>query len=296
MAEQSPRYVTSCPVGCDAPLVATAIELPEGALLRCAGCGQLVSQVTERRYWETMAAFDRADFNQPEGRELARRNQVAHRRLRAIAEKLGRAPQEVRLLDVGCSRGQFVAAAAGAGFRAEGVEPAAHIAAAARACGLTIHQGLLEEQRFAAGSFDALTLFEVVEHLKNPRALLTECHRVLTPGGILLVSTGNAASWTVSFMGRRWDYFHIARDGGHVSFFNPGSMRRLAENCGFAVERIETARVRFFEKADASRVLYTAGKIAAELLNLPARLLGRGHDMLAYLRRPPAHAAPRHSR
>ena len=73
-------------------------------------------------------------------------------------------------------------------------------------------------------------------------------------------------------------------------------MRRLAENCGFAVERIETARVRFFEKADASRVLYTAGKIAAELLNLPARLLGRGHDMLAYLRRPPAHAAPRHSR
>jgi SAM-dependent methyltransferase len=290
------RYLTRCPVGCDAPLAATAIELPEGPLLRCAQCGQLVSQVTEGRYWETMAAFDRADFNLPVGRELARRNQVAHRRLRAIAEKLGRAPHEVRLLDVGCSRGQFVAAAAGAGFRAEGVEPAAHIAAAAHARGLTIHQGLLEEQRFAAGSFDALTLFEVVEHLKDPRALLTECHRVLKPGGIVLISTGNAASWTVSFMGRRWDYFHIARDGGHVSFFNPGSLRRLAENCGFAVERIETARVRFFEKADASRVLYTAGKVAAELLNLPARLLGRGHDLLAYLRRPPAHAAPRHSR
>jgi 2-polyprenyl-3-methyl-5-hydroxy-6-metoxy-1,4-benzoquinol methylase len=289
-------YLTRCPVGCDAPLVATAIELPEGALLRCAECGQLVSQVTERRYCETMAAFDRADFNQPEGRELARRNQVANRRLRAIALALGKAPQEVRLLDVGCSRGHFVAAAVGAGFRAEGVEPAPHIAAAARAGGLTIHQGLLEEQRFADESFDALTLFEVVEHLRDPRALLKECHRVLKPGGIVLISTGNAASWTVSFMGRRWDYFHIARDGGHVSFFNPGSMRRLAANCGFAVERIETARARFFEKADASRVLYTAGKIAAELLNLPARWLGRGHDMLAYLRRPPAHASPRHSR
>ena len=296
MGEKTPRYVTHCPVGCDSPLVATAIELPEGALLRCAGCGQLVSQVTERRYWETMAAFDRADFNQPEGRELARRNEVAKRRLRASAERLGKTPQEIRLLDVGCSRGEFVAAAMDANFQAEGVEPAPHIAAAARARGLTIHQGLLEEQCFADGSFDALTLIEVVEHLKDPRALLTECHRVLKPGGIVLISTGNAASWTVSFMGARWDYFHISRDGGHVSFFNPCSMRMLAANCGFTVERIATARVRFFERADASAVLYTAGKIAAEALNLPAQWFGRGHDMLAYLRRPPAHAAPRHSR
>ena len=71
-----------------------------------------------------------------------------------------------------------------------------------------------------------------------------------------------------------------------MSFFNPASLRRLAARCGFTVERITTARVKFFEKGDAPRGLYVLAKLAAEFLNLPARRAGRGHDLLAYLRRP----------
>lgn len=287
MADRAQAYITACPVGCTAPLAATDIVLPEGPLLRCMDCGQLTSQVTSGHYWETMARFDRADFNQPAGRELARRNRVAGRRLRTIAALLGEAPREIRLLDVGCSRGQFVQAAVSLGFHAEGVEPAPRIAAAARAAGLKVHSGLLEEQRFADACFDAITLFEVVEHLKEPGGLLRECRRLLRPGGILMLSTGNTASWTAAVMKARWDYFHIARDAGHVSFFNPASVRRLAANCGFSVERIDTSRVKFHEKPDTAPWIYIAGKLAAELLNLPARVLGKGHDMLACLRRPP---------
>ncbi len=279
------RYVESCPVGCAAPLAVTRIVLPEGPLLRCPGCGQLVSQVAAGRYWETMQQFDRADFNQPTGRELERRFAVARRRLAHIARLLNKGPAEIRLLDVGCSRGQFIAAAAGLGFNAEGVEPAPQIAAAARAAGLKVHTGLLEEQQFAASSFDTVTLFEVIEHLKDPRPLLAECRRILKPGGLLVLSTGNTASWTAAAMGARWDYFHIAKDGGHISFYNPASVTRLATNCGFEAVRIETARVKFHEKGDVPAWHYTLGKIAAELLNFPARLLGRGHDLLAYLSR-----------
>lgn len=286
MPDLQEAYIAACPVGCAAPLVASDIVLPEGPLLRCAGCGQLVSQVSAARYWETMAQFDRADFNQPAGRELERRFQVARRRLDRIAGLLGKPPQDVRLVDVGCSRGHFVAAAAKLGFQAEGVEPAPYIAAAAQSAGIRVHQGLLEEQQFPGESFDALTLFEVVEHLREPLLLLRECRRVLKPDGVLVISTGNSASWTVTAMGARWDYFHIAQDGGHISFFNPGAMRRLAANGGFTVERIETARVKFHEKADMPRWRYLPGKTVAELLNLPARLLGKGHDLLAYLRRP----------
>lgn len=282
------RYISACPVGCSTPLAVTDIVLPEGPLLACPECGQLVSQASTARYWETMAQFDRADFNQPAGRELKRRFALARRRLARIAALLGKPPVEVRLLDVGCSRGQLIAAAGELGFRAEGVEPAPHIAAAARATGLKVHTGLLEEQHFPDGSFDAVTLFEVLEHLKAPRTLLAECRRVLKPAGVLAISTGNTESWTVAAMGARWDYFQIAKDAGHVSFFNPASIRRLAGNCGFSVARIETARVRFHEKSNVSPWRYAMGKIAAELLNWPARLAGRGHDMLAYLRRPAA--------
>jgi SAM-dependent methyltransferase len=118
--------------------------------------------------------------------------------------------------------------------------------------------------------------------------LLAECRRILKPGGILLVSTANAESWTAAAMGAHWDYFDMERDGGHISFYNPRSIAKVAANAGFEVARVDTARVKFHDKENTPRWRYVLGKLTAEALNLPARLAGRGHDMLAYLRKPSA--------
>lgn len=284
MTESNPPHITACPVGCGAPLTPTAIALPEGPLRRCTACGQLLSQIDEHNFWQSMRQFEQQQFNLPTPHELERRLKVARRRLSRINALLRQPPAAIRVLDVGCSRGSFLAAGARLGFRMEGIEPAPGMAAAARAQGLNAHTGLLEDIGFAAASFDAVTLFEVIEHLKEPLALLRECRRVLKPGGLLVLSTGNTASWTVAAMQGRWDYFHIAKDGGHISFYNPRSIALLASRSGFAVERIETARVKLFEQGDVARWRYIAGKLAAELLNWPARLAGRGHDMLVFLR------------
>jgi 2-polyprenyl-3-methyl-5-hydroxy-6-metoxy-1,4-benzoquinol methylase len=170
------------------------------------------------------------------------------------------------------------------GMQAEGVEPAARIAAAARASGLHVHAGLLEDVHFGNASFDAVTLFEVLEHLREPLPLLQECHRILKQGGVLCLTTGNAKSWTVAAMGARWDYFSMEKDGGHISFYNPHSLGLLAQRTGFSITSIQTARVRFSEQANTSRALHGIAKLTAELLNFPARLAHRGHDMIAYLR------------
>lgn len=277
-------YLDTCPVGCAATTVPTDVVLPEGPLQRCTACGQLMSRIRESAYLESMRQFDQAGFNRIGEHEAERRFNVARRRLERVRKLLGKSAMDIRVLDVGCSRGSFLQAGNKLGFQMEGVEPAASVAADARASGLKVHTGLLEDIRFSAATFDALTLFEVVEHLKEPLSLLAECGRVLKPGGVLLISTGNAASWTVRFMRERWDYFHIAKDGGHISFFTPSSIALLAKRAGFDVIRIETSRVKFYEKADVSRARYAMAKLAAEALNLPARLAGRGHDMLAYLR------------
>lgn len=288
MQNHTDSYVTACPVGCHAALEDTTLQVAEGALRRCTACGQLLSRASEARYSETMAQFNAADFNAPQGGELARRQTVARQRLSRIAVLLDKAPRDIHVVDVGCSRGQFVAAAIAAGYRAEGVEPAPRIAEAARTAGVPVRTGLLEEQAFADNTFDALTLFEVIEHLRTPLPLLAECRRVLKPGGILLISTANAASWTAAAMGAHWDYFDMERDGGHISFYNPRSIAQLAANAGFEVARVDTARVKFHDKENTPRWRYVLGKLAAEALNLPARLAGCGHDMLAYLRKPSA--------
>jgi len=278
------RYVTACPVGCSAGFTTTDIVLPEGPLLRCGSCGQLVSQCTEAEYLDSLERFDTAAGTLPGMESAARHEQVSVRRLRKMLTLLGKEPGQVRLLDVGCSSGAFLMSARKVGFDTTGVEPSAEAAETARRAGLNVFTGFLEAARFPDGAFDAATLVEVIEHLRDPRSLLAECRRVLKPGGILLVTTPNAASWTARIMKSRWDGFGLKAMGGHISFFNPRSIEMIAERTGYELVRVETRNVRFFERGHCPNAIYVAAKIASEFLNWPSRLLGTGHDLLACLR------------
>lgn len=278
------RYLTHCPVGCQTALQSTDIVLPEGCLMRCPECGQLVSQCSKERYWQSMAEFNTPQGTSPTPDSVERRSQQSRKWLGKIQKLLGLPPEHIRLLDVGCSSGAFLDTASRLGFRAEGVEPAAQAAQNALKARLKVFSGTLEDAHFPDTSFDAVTLFEVIEHLMSPLELLKECRRILKPEGIMLMGTGNTASWTASFMKSHWQYFHIEHHGGHISFFNPLSMRLLAERTGFTLQSLVTRNVRFFEKSDVPPPVYHLAKIFSELLNLPSRLLGKGHDLLAILR------------
>ena len=280
------RYVTACPVGCHAALTDSGIVLHEGPLRRCVECGQLISSATEAQYLHSLGRFDHTAGTLPDARSQSRHDHNTARRLDKMAAVLGRAASTVRLLDVGCSSGAFLLTARRLGFQVEGVEPSADAAQTARATGLTVFTGYLEQARFPDAAFDAITLIEIVEHLRDASALLRECARILKPGGVLLITTPNAQSWTARAMGARWAGFSLNDMGGHISFFNPQSMRMLAARSGLEVQRIETRNVRFFERGQCSRAVHIAAKIAAELLNWPARIAGAGHDLHAYLRRP----------
>lgn len=279
-------YVRFCPVGCGDTLKSTAMELPEGRLRRCDSCGQWVSACSEPRYWQSMREFDDTAGTLPKAGSKVRRFEQSRRRLNAIAAALAKSPAQIHLLDVGCSSGALLQAAVRLGFDAEGVEPAPEAARAAQSAGLRVRQGLLEEIGYDERSFDAVTLFEVIEHLPDPLRLLRECHRILRPGGLLMIGTGNRDSWTARSMGPHWEYLDISRHGGHISFFSPRSMRIAADRAGFIPLQMVTRNVRFVDKQADTGPRYFAGKLVGELLNFPARWLGKGHDMLAVLRRP----------
>lgn len=286
MADSADHYIMECPVGCGAPLIDSQIVLPEGPLRVCVACGQLISNASEKQYVRSLGRFDTEKGTLPDSNSLARHEKNSARRLRKIAGALGRPPSAIRLLDVGCSSGAFLISACKLGFRAEGVEPSIDAAQTARRAGLSVFTGFLQEARFPDASFDAVTLIEIIEHLRDPLALLKECARILRPGGVLLATTPNSHSWTARAMGARWAGFSLNEMGGHISFFNPQSIRIIAERAGLAVHKIETRNVRFFERGQCSQAVRIVSKIAAELLNWPARLADTGHDLHVYLKRP----------
>jgi len=282
------KMISNCPLGCRSQLVKTDIALPEGALLRCPDCGQLLSQCTEAQYRRSMAEFDTPAGTLPQETRSARRAFALHKRWLNRIRKLlhGKQAEEIRILDVGCSSGRFLRNARSLGFHTNGVEPAPKAAAAARSLGLDVREGYLEQAEFADGSFDALTLFEVIEHLRDPVSLVRECHRVLKPGGILLIGTGNTASWSVGALRGKWDYFDISRHGGHISFFNMGSMSKLLEANGFQVAELRTTAVALAERAHCRSALsYRLFKVLSEPLTPLAQLLGKGHQMYVFARK-----------
>lgn len=271
-------------MGCNATLEPSAIVLPEGALLRCSACGQLVSQCTEAEYRDALLKWDTVGGTRPDARSTARHEEVSGRRIETVLQLLGKNAGEARLLDVGCSSGAFLMAARRQGLQGEGVEISPRAAQTTRDAGFQVFTGMLEDAGFPDAAFDVVTLIELIEHLRAPRTLLAECRRILRPGGILMATTPNGGSWTARAMGARWEVFSLRAMGGHVSFFNPRSLRLLGERTGFQLARVETRHVRLAEKGQFPTPVYLLAKLAAGALDTPARLAGAGHDFTAFFR------------
>jgi ubiquinone/menaquinone biosynthesis C-methylase UbiE len=120
--------------------------------------------------------------------ELAGREQMWRARLRLVE----RIQPGGRLLDVGAGIGQFLAMARGR-FEVAGTEVSSEAIAVAREMyDIELHHGTIEDRDvYPAGSFDAVSMIHVLEHVHSPRRTLETCHRLLRPGGHLFVAVPN---------------------------------------------------------------------------------------------------------
>lgn len=143
-----------------------------------------------------------------------------------------------RLLDVGCGHGAFLAVMRDLGWKVAGVEldPVA-VTVARDHFGLDINQGPLEEARFSDNQFDAITISHVIEHVADPVGLLRECHRILEPGGRIVVVTPNIESLGHRIFGEAWRGLEVPR---HLVLFSTRSLRRCAEGAGLRVLELRT--------------------------------------------------------
>ncbi|MCE5325920.1 MAG: class I SAM-dependent methyltransferase [Planctomycetaceae bacterium] len=151
-------------------------------------------------------------------------------------------PPPARVLDVGCSAGLFLDCLGG-DYERYGVEPGQESAAVARRLigEAFIHNGTLDTADFPAGSFDAITMWDVVEHLVSPRQALLKTASLLKSGGRLIVMTPDIGSLFARILGHRWP--HLIRS--HIYYFTRPTLERMLGECGFAVESWGTYSRRF---------------------------------------------------
>lgn len=203
-------------------------------LERCGACGFV--QVRDQPSAEELRAlYDVAYFKRGKYDEEFAQRKEGERRL-ALLER-ARVPKGGRVLDAGCATGDFIALAS-AGYEMWGLDVSAYAAELARAknpsAASRIFTGFIEDQSFEPEFFDAIVMWDVIEHLWDPRAVLARLVRHLRPGGSLLVSTPDIGALTARLMGARWAFMTPPE---HLGFFGEASLRFLLAGLGLGVRR-----------------------------------------------------------
>ena len=207
--------------------------------MQCASCGfrrkdHLPSADEEERLYED-------DYYNARGLQVGMQSQSTWMR-ELIQDRVSKLTElnggPGRLLDVGAGTGLFIEASLSIGWSATGVDTsAAAVAIAKRITRADVIRGGIEDVK--AGGFDAVTLWDVLEHLPDPRSSLLKVRELLRPGGLVAISLPNVGGLKARILGTRWRYFQ--REVGHISHFSAKTLTAILRQAGFTPVHLRTS-------------------------------------------------------
>ena len=236
-------------------------------LVRCSRCDLAYvanppDAAALHRLYSAQESDYHAELHDPDSAESRRMGEIAARHLRFTR----RFVRQGRLVDVGCSSGEFLLRAQQAGFACSGVEFSEDSAAQAeRRSGLTIERGTIHDSALTPRSCDVITMFDVIEHVPDPLSDLRAAYALLAPGGWLVLSTPNIdglfprASYPLAGVLGHWPH---PEPPHHLYQFSQATLSALVTRAGFAVRGARHCNI------DLS---YTFGT-ARELARMPRQL------------------------
>ncbi|MDJ0753738.1 MAG: methyltransferase domain-containing protein [Ardenticatenaceae bacterium] len=141
-----------------------------------------------------------------------------------------------KVLEVGCSTGEFLYALREKGFEVEGVEPNQTAAAIAQQhYKLVVHNQYFEDCQFEKGAFDAIVMWNVWEHLDDPRQGLRQISSIVKDGGTFIMNVPNPDAIEAKIFGRFWAGWDIPR---HLNIFSAQHLVQLFADCRWQVKKI----------------------------------------------------------
>ena len=180
-------------------------------------------------------------------------NHVRVERQIALLEDVLDGLEGKRLLDVGAGGGLMMEAAAACGADVEGLEPHDRFLLYARERGLRVHHATAEQYARDPGrlaSYDAITLWDVLEHVNEPDSTLAACRALLRPGGVLLLDTPlregafhrlgeRLYRGTGGRLTRVLQLMYGGHDYGHKQILSQEEVRAALERAGLSVQRVQ---------------------------------------------------------
>ncbi|WP_298652470.1 class I SAM-dependent methyltransferase [uncultured Proteiniphilum sp.] len=227
--------ITSCPV-CGSHDLKKAFDAVDHfssgevfTLFDCTHCGfrftnHFPSEDTIGRYYDSPDYISHSDSDKGLINRL-----YHHFRKRMLKKKVDLVKAHatgnpIRLLDIGCGTGYFLQAAKERGMVISGIEKDEKARESA-----TIRSGLTvkDENSFWEinnTSFDAVTLWHVLEHLEKLNEIISKIKEIITPEGIIVLALPNCRSYDAGYYKEWWAAYDIPR---HLWHFSPDSVEKL---------------------------------------------------------------------
>ncbi len=176
----------------------------------------------------------------------------AESRLRNVwvnAELDARFSQPCDVLDIGCGAGFMTNELAQRGHRVTGLDASAESLAVAAARDVTgtvkYDHGTAYRLPYSDGSFACVGAMDLLEHVDQPRQVISEAARVLAPGGIFFFHTYNRnwLVWLIVIKGVEWFVKNTAKDIHVLRLcLRPDEVRQMCTDSGLAVEQLRGTR------------------------------------------------------
>jgi len=188
-------------------------------IVRCCSCSHVYASPLPNNLWE--------NYSSVSDKAYLKNQQSRYATAEKIIKKIKHNCSQGRLLDVGCATGDFLFIAQKY-YQVEGLELSSWSTKITRQRGFKVHSCFLKDIS-KNNYYDIITLWGVIEHFENPRQEIKSIFKLLKPGGVVCLWTGDIDCFLSRLLGKKWWYIQ----GQHIQLFSRRSLFRLFKEHGF---------------------------------------------------------------